>query len=557
MRAGCSSLSACRSRRRNLMNESAKTKKKWMVEIHRVRTRLAEVEESLGAIQRGEVDALVVSGPGGEQIYTLQGAEHPYRVMVEAINEGAATLLFDGTILYSNRQFATMLGQPLEKLIGKSFVECFPPPARYSVQDLLIQAREGSVRCDVELLQDGGSVLPAQLSLNPFSDAGAEALCLVATDLSQSKRAELERVMAERALSEQEERNRLVLSNIKDYAIFVLDPGGNVTSWDSGAERVHAFKANQILGRHFSRFYTQDEVERRKPQMDMQIASAEDRVESEGWRVRADGSRFWANVILSSLRDENGSLRGFICVTRDITDRKRAEEELRKLSIRLMNLQDQERRRIARELHDSEGQNLSLLLMSLSKLKRTCDNLGDDARTLLTESIEMANECLRDVRTLSYLLHPPLLDEFGLISALQWYVEGFSERSGIAVNLDVPPALNRLPAEMETSLFRLVQEGLTNIHRHSGSQTADISLMCDGDGLRLKIEDHGKGMSPAEVSGKNGNGAGVGLASMRERVRELGGALEISSQAGRTQINVRLPLPSASHAQSQTQTQTA
>jgi PAS domain S-box-containing protein len=539
------------------MNDAAKSKKKWMVEINRLRTRLAEVEESLGAIQRGEVDALVVSGPGGEQIYTLQGAEHPYRVMVEAINEGAATLLFDGTILYSNRQFATMLGQPLERLIGKSFMDFFPLPARCDIRDLLIQARDGGVRCEVELPQDGGSVLPAQLSLNPFSDAGVEALCLVATDLSQSKRAELERIMAERALSEQEERNRLVLSNIKDYAIFVLDPGGNVTSWDSGAERVHAFKSNQIIGRHFSRFYTQDEIERRKPQMDMQIASAEDRIESEGWRLRADGSRFWANVILSSLRDENGSLRGFICVTRDITDRKRAEEELRKLSIRLMNLQDQERRRIARELHDSEGQNLSLLLMSLSKLKRTCDNLGDDARNLLTESIEMANECLRDVRTLSYLLHPPLLDEFGLISALQWYVEGFSERSGIAVNLDVPSALNRLPAEMETSLFRLVQEGLTNIHRHSGSQTAEISLICDGDGLRLKIEDHGKGMSATEVSGKNGTGAGVGLASMRERVRELGGALEISSQAGRTQINVRLPAPSVCHAKPQTQTQTA
>lgn len=534
------------------MSESAKSSKKWMVEINRLRTRLAEVEESLGAIQRGEVDALVVAGPGGEQIYTLQGAEHPYRVMVEAINEGAATLLFDGTILYSNRQFAQMLGQPLEKLIGKSFTDFFSPAARPGLRDLLLQARDGGVRCEVELPQDTGSVLPAQLSLNPFTDAGTDALCLVATDLSETRRAELERVLAERALDEQEERNRLVLSSIRDYAIFVLDPAGNVTSWDSGAERVHAFQANQILGRHFSRFYAEEDVEGRKPEMDLQIAGAEDRAESEGWRLREDGSRFWANVILSSLRDENGSLRGFICVTRDITDRKRAEEELRKLSIRLMNLQDQERRRIARELHDSEGQNLSLLLMSLSKLKRTCGNLADDARTLLTESIEMANECLRGVRTLSYLLHPPLLDEFGLISALQWYVEGFSERSGIAVNLDMPATLNRLPAEMETSLFRLVQEGLTNIHRHSASQTAEISLVCNGDGLHLKIEDHGKGMSPAEVSGKNGTGVGVGLASMRERVRELGGALEISSEAGRTQIHVSLPVPTLPHVQTQT-----
>ncbi|HTU32276.1 MAG TPA: PAS domain S-box protein [Candidatus Acidoferrum sp.] len=531
------------------MTESANAKKKWMVEIHRLRSRLAEVEDSLGAIQRGEVDALVVSGSDGDQIYTLQGAEHPYRVMVEAINEGAATLLRDGTVLYTNRQFANMLGQPLEKLIGKSLLDFFSPQMRPAIREILLRAGSGAVRCEVELPQEGGSVLPSQLSINPFNDSGTDALCLVATDLSQQKCAELERVLAERALTEHEERNRLVLSNIKDYAIFVLDPGGNITSWDSGAERVHAFTADQIVGRHFSGFYAHEDVERRQPEIDLQIAATEDRVESEGWRLRADGSRFWANVILTSLRDEEGKLRGIICVTRDITDRKRSEEELRKLSTRLLSLQDQERRRIARELHDSEGQNLSLLLMSLSKLKRTCEKLDPDARTLLTESIEIANECLREVRTLSYLLHPPLLDEFGLISALQWYVEGFSERSGIGVSLDVPAALNRLPAEMETSLFRLVQEGLTNIHRHSGSETAEICLVCDHRELRLKIEDHGKGMTAAEISGTNGAARGVGLASMRERVRELGGNIEIASEAGRTQINVTLPMGVASRTQ--------
>ena len=533
------------------MTDSANAKKKWMVEIHRLRTRLAEVEESLGAIQRGEVDALVVSGPEGDQIYTLQGAEHPYRVMVEAINEGAATLLRDGTVLYSNRQFATMLGQPLEKLIGKSFLDFFPPQYQPAIREILLRAESGGVRCEVELPRDGGAVLPSQLSINPFNNSGTEALCLVATDLSQQKRAELERVLAERALTEHEERNRLVLSNIRDYAIFILDPDGNVTSWESGAERVHRFTANQIVGRHFSSFYTQEDVDRRRPEIDLQIAGTEDRAESEGWRLRGDGSRFWANVILTSLRDEEGKLRGIICVTRDITDRKRAEQDLRQLSIRLMNLQDQERRRIARELHDSEGQNLSLLLMSLSKLKRTSENLDPDARALLTESIEIANECLRDVRTLSYLLHPPLLDEFGLISALQWYVEGFSERSGIGVNLDLPAALNRLPAEMETSLFRLVQEGLTNIHRHSGSQTAEIHLVCENNELRLRIEDHGKGMTAAEVSGTNGAARGVGLASMRERVRELGGDIEISSEAGHTQINVTLPVAATGVARTQ------
>jgi len=532
------------------MPESAKSKKKWLLEINRLRSRLAEVEESLGAIQRGEVDALVVAGPGGDQIFTLQGAEHPYRVMVEAINEGAATLLFDGTILYGNRQFAGMLKIPLEKLIGRNFLELFPLAEQAPIEEMLGQARAGGVRGEVDLPQMGGSVLPAQLSLNPFNDSGTDALCLIATDLSEQKRAELERSLAERALTEQEHRNRLILSNIKDYAIFVLDPGGNVTGWGLGAEGVHGFRARQIVGLNFSRFYTPEEVERRQPEMDLEVARAEDRAESEGWRLRQGGSRFWANVILNTLRDENGTLRGFICITRDITERKRAEESLRKLSIRLMNSQDEERRRIARELHDSEGQNLSLLLMSLAKLKRKTADLDADSHAVLAECIETANECLRGVRTLSYLLHPPLLDEFGLISALQWYVEGFSERSGIAVNLNLPASLNRLPPDMETSLFRLVQEGLSNIHRHSGSETAEISLLCEGNKLRLTIEDHGKGLDVARLAEGNGKaGPGVGIASMRERVRELGGTLEIISDKRRTQVNVALPVPSSTRAQ--------
>jgi PAS domain S-box-containing protein len=526
-----------------------KDKKKWMVENNRLRSRLSEVEESLGAIQRGEVDALVVSRPGGDQIYTLQGAEHPYRVMVEAINEGAATLLFDGTILYCNGQLANMLGFPLEYMIGKNFTQFFPPGARIAISDMFLKARSGGVRCEVELPQAGGSILPAQLSLNGFNDSGTDALCMIATDLSQQKRSEIERIMTERALSEQEERNRLILSNIRDYAIFMLDPEGNVTTWDSGAERVHAFTANQVIGRHLSRFFAPEDVEKRKPESDLEMARAQDRTESDGWRLRQDGSRFWANVILTSLRDEHGKLRGYICVTRDVTDRKRAEERLQNLSIRLMNLQDQERRRVARELHDSEGQTLSLLLMSLSKLKRISAGLEGEASALLSECIETANDCLRDIRTLSYLLHPPLLDEFGLTSALQWYVEGFSQRSGIEIDLEIPDTLNRLPPEMETSLFRLVQEGLSNIHRHSGSQTARICLVCDDKQLRLKIEDYGKGMSAAEISGTNGAGTGVGLASMRERVRELGGTLEIVSETGRTQIDVSLPVPCAARMQ--------
>lgn len=238
-------------------------------------------------------------------------------------------------------------------------------------------------------------------------------------------------------------------------------------------------------------------------------------------------------------------------LTRVVTERKHVEEGLRRLSTRLMNLQDQERRRIARELHDGEGQSLSVLVMSLSKLKRNCANLDEESQAELCESIELANQCLREIRTLSYLLHPPLLDEFGLLSALRWYVEGFSERTGIAVNLNVPPMLNRLPAETETSLFRLVQEGLTNIHRHSGSDRATITLEHDGKCLRLMMEDYGKGIDMAKLAGKNGTPAnGVGIAGMQERVRELGGTMQIESENHKTRVSVVLPTPARVNAQS-------
>jgi len=523
--------------------------KKLVFEINELRSRLSEAEEALGAIQRGEVDALVVAGAEGDRIFTLQGAEHPYRVMVESINEGAATLLPDGTVLYSNRQFAKMLGLPLEKLIGRSLLDLLPSRHRSGIGGLIASAASGAVRCESELPRNGAP-LPVYLSFSPFKDAEMDAVCMVATDLSEQKRAERERLLAERALQMKEEHHQLILSHIKDYAIYMLDSAGNVASWDLGAERLKGYSAEEVMGRHFSFFYAQEDVARKKPEHDLHVAAAEDRMEMECWRVRRDGSRFWANVILTPLRDASGELQGFINVTRDVTDRKRAEEDLQRLSARLMNLQDQERRRIARELHDSEGQNLSVLLMTLSKIKNTCPGLDQGSKAALSESIEIANQCLREIRTLSYLLHPPLLDEFGLVSALQWYVEGFSQRSGIDVELNLPPTLNRAPSELETSVFRLVQEGLTNIHRHSGSRTASIALRENGAAIVLSVEDHGKGMDVAALSRRNGNsGAGIGIAGMKERVRELGGTLEIESRPGKTRLTATLPLPARASVQ--------
>ena len=220
-----------------------------------------------------------------------------------------------------------------------------------------------------------------------------------------------------------------------------------------------------------------------------------------------------------------------------------ANESLRDLSARLLQSQDEERRRLARELHDSVGQLLAGLSMNLANVRNDFERLNKTA-TALTDSEELGQEMSNEVRTISHLLHPPLLDETGLESALRWYVDGFAQRSNIKVDLDLPPNLGRLPREMEITAFRVVQECLTNIHRHSQSPTAIIRLHhLDGE-VFLQISDSGKGMPQEQREKIALNGTpGVGIRGMRERVRQLGGTLQVESNGTGTSLTVRLPIP--------------
>jgi two-component system NarL family sensor kinase len=202
----------------------------------------------------------------------------------------------------------------------------------------------------------------------------------------------------------------------------------------------------------------------------------------------------------------------------------------------MMITQDQERRRIARELHDSAGQSLAALSMNLARIEQ---DLKHDPSHLV-KAVSDAQERLRilsqEIRTTSYLLHPPLLDEVGLSSALHWYTEGLGERSGLDIKLSVAENLPRLEPEMELAIFRLVQECLTNIHRHSGSKTAQIRLAREADKVYVEVQDQGQGMSPERIADVRLKGAGVGIRGMRERVRQLGGELAIESDSGGTRI---------------------
>jgi len=219
-----------------------------------------------------------------------------------------------------------------------------------------------------------------------------------------------------------------------------------------------------------------------------------------------------------------------------------ANQELRELTAQLMQSQDEERRRIARELHDSVGQTLAALSMNLTTVVADIEKLAQTGKSA-SDSLALVQEMNKEVRTVSYLLHPPLLDEAGLASALRWYVEGYSERSKIQVDLDLPDDFGRLPQELETAIFRTVQECLTNIHRHSRSLTAKIRLARSEGEIRLMVEDNGVGMPAEKLDEVDGAGAfGVGVRGMRERLRQLGGRLDIHSDSNGTRVEALLPV---------------
>lgn len=250
-------------------------------------------------------------------------------------------------------------------------------------------------------------------------------------------------------------------------------------------------------------------------------------------------------------RRQNEKLRGGQAELEDrvkerTTELDTANKNLRDLSARLLQLRDEERRRIARELHDSVGQLLAALTMNLSAVRVDIEQLTRTASTL-TDSEALVQEMSKEVRTISHLLHPPLLDEAGLVSALRWYVDGFAQRSNIKVDLDFPDDFRRLSREMETAIFRVVQECLTNIHRHSESPVAKIRIRQSDGQVVVEVQDRGKGIPPDKLNEMTAVGApGVGIRGMRERLRQLGGDIEITSNGSGAVVTAWLPIKESS-----------
>jgi PAS domain S-box-containing protein len=343
----------------------------------------------------------------------------------------------------------------------------------------------------------------------------------------------------------QEAQSRLAaIIESSDDAIVSKNLDGVITSWNEAAERIFGYTAEEAVGRHIGLIIPSDRQEEENDIL-ARLRRGERIDHFETVRQRKDGRKLDVSVTISPVKDGHGRIVGASKVARDITDRKRVELILKEaeFSGRLLQLQDEERRRVARELHDGAGQMLAALSMNTRVVAKEKAALSPRGARCIDENLSLVEQAISEIRTISYLLHPPLLDEVGLRSALEEYVHGFGERSNVRVNLDLPSELDRLPRDVELSLFRVVQECLTNIHRHSGSATADVRLVREPREIHLEVSDKGCGMkSEVRENFLAGKSTGVGLRGMRERVKQIGGTLRIDSNGNGTSVFVVIPV---------------
>jgi len=345
-------------------------------------------------------------------------------------------------------------------------------------------------------------------------------------------------------------RYRLLIDAVRDYAIFMLEPGGRIASWNPGAQRIKGYSPDEIVGQHFSVFYTPDDIASGKPARLLEAAARQGRVEDEGWRVRKDGSRFWANVVITAVRDDDDALVGFAKITRDMSERRRLEELERAhaASALMQQARENEQKRIARELHDDLGQQIAALKMALDSHESDLANaLPAPTRGALEAVAQIGAQIdalAVAIRRIAADLRPAVLDDLGLQAALEWLAQDFQSRYGVSVQCELDISEPDLDEFATTALFRVVQEALTNVARHAHAHHVTIELENDAKHCSLRVSDDGVGFDPRAASRSDA----FGLIGMRERVLQLGGSLTVESRPGAgVTISAELRLPVEIH----------
>jgi two-component system, chemotaxis family, CheB/CheR fusion protein len=383
---------------------------------------------------------------------------------------------------------------------------------------------------DFEVQHDFPNLGPRTMLLNARRmepQLGGYMIFLAIEDITDKKK-QLEELKLHAAMIE-----------MANETVLVRDLEGTIYFWNRGAEEMYGWSKDEALGKSIPELLQSqypvpfDEIR--------EELLRNGRWEGELVHVRRDGEKRIVNSRWALQKDDQGNYL-VLEINSDITGRKQSEENLRQLSGYLMRVQDEERRRIARELHDSTGQKLVAAKLSLEAIAKDGKSKGAPARESLAQTIKLVDEITSEIRTVAQLLHPPLLDEAGLISATRWLVDGFSNRSKILVDLALPLDIGRLPENVEIALFRVIQESLNNVHRHSGAKKATIELRRNAEHVTLEISDNGKGL-PVGLLSETGQTRpfGVGILGMKERLAQLGGWLEVTSSKKGTTIKAVVP----------------
>ena len=446
----------------------------------------------------------------------------------------------DGIITSWNVSAERIFGYTPQEAIGEHVTLIIPPERHAEESDILDRLRRGE-RIDhfhtVRRRKDG-SLLDVSVTISPVRDSSGRVIgaSKVARDISAQKQ-------ADRALRESEQRFR------------VITDASPIMVWMSGMDKLcYYFNKGWLdfVGRTLEQESGNGWVENVHPEdldrcLQIYVANFDARRPFEmEYRMRHHGGQYrWILDRGVPRYAPDGTFEGYVGACLDIHDQKEAAEKIRIADdmTRLMKAQDEERRRIARELHDSAGQTLTVLGLSLNQLVERAKVIAPELIREAKEIEGVVQQLHREIRTTSYLLHPPLLEECGLASALNMYVEGLAERSQVTITLDVSTNVRRLPAEMELAIFRVVQECLTNIHRHSGSKTAFIRVAREGEGVRTEVRDQGNGISPKRLVEIQSRGSGFGIRGMRERIRQFNGEMKIESNGSGTSVIVSIPMP--------------
>ena len=492
----------------------------------------------------------------------LRESEERFRAIVETTPECVKLVAADGTLLLMNGPGLQMVGaHSADEVVGKNVYDLIAPEDRdrfKAFNESICRGEQGSLQFDIIGLEGKRRNMETQAAPLRNPDATLSHLA-VTTDISERKR-------AEELLRTSEERFRALVNASSDVVYrmspdwsemreldgrgFIADMGKPTKDWLN--DYIHPDDQPVVLR-------TIREAVRTKSMFDL-----EHRVR------RTDGTLGWTYSRAVPLLNVDGEIEEWFGAASDVTARKEAEENFRKLaqtldaevrsrtrkleeqstqvrdlSWRLLRSQNEERRHIARELHDSAGQTLTVLGISLAQLAQKTGRNAPELAAEAEQIQETVQQLHREIRTTSYLLHPPLLDENGLYSAVSWFLQGLLERSGLEIQLDISKDFGRLPPEMELVIFRLVQECLTNIHRHSESKTASIRIARESNQIALDIRDQGKGMPSARLTEIQSGRSGVGIGGMRERLRQFEGTLNIESDSSGTRIFATIPLHKA------------